>query len=384
MIKVAHVLANLDRGGIETWLKDVVLAYDKKKFQLDFVLMNPKPGAYDEIVRKEGSKLNIISLKDGLLTFSWNLFRLFKREKYDVVHAHPHFFCGYICFIAFLAGTPCRISHSHNDTSRAEAGASPKRKCYLAVQGILIRLFSTRKIACSKEAGFALFGKSSFKLLYCAVNFDRFLKTEDESMREQLLKQFRLPADAVCIGHVGRFAKQKNHTFLIDIFKDVSKKIPNAYLLLVGEGPLQEEIKAKARRLNLKNILFLGGRDDVGVLMKNLFDIFLFPSLYEGLPVVLLEAQIAGVKCIISDVISQEVILIPGNTVRLLLDDSPQTWASALCEMLNHPSSLSYEDLVRIANHSPFSIHYSARRLEEIYAGNIKTDRFIESLNDYR
>jgi glycosyltransferase involved in cell wall biosynthesis len=148
----------------------------------------------------------------------------------------------------------------------------------------------------------------------------------------------------------------------------VSKKIPKAYLLLVGEGPLQEEIKAKAESLNLKSILFLGGRDDMDVLMKNLFDIFLFPSLYEGLGNVLLEAQISGLKCLISDVIPKEAVLIPENVVRLSLDDSPQVWADALCDMLDHPGNLSHADLAEIANQSPFSIRYSVRRLEEIYS----------------
>jgi glycosyltransferase involved in cell wall biosynthesis len=370
MIKVAQVLASLDRGGIETWLKDVTLVYDKEKFHIDFVLMRPKAGAYDDIVRKEGSKLNRVSLGDGLWKFSWNLFRLFKHEKYDTVHAHSHFFCGWICFIAFLAGIPCRIAHSHNDTLRIEAGASLKRKCYLAIQSILIRLFSTRRLACSKEAGLALFKKQPFDILHCGVNFDRFLKAGSENMREQLLKLFNLPSDAVCIGHVGRFAEQKNHTFLIDIFEDVSKKMPEAYLLLVGVGPLQEEIRDKVERLNLKNVRFLDGRDDVDVLMKNLFDIFLFPSLHEGLGIVLLEAQIAGIKCIISDVIPEEVDLIPGNIVRLSLHDSPRTWADAVCGILNHAGNPDYEDIAKAAKRSPFSIHYSARRLEEVYAKN--------------
>jgi hypothetical protein len=171
MIKIAQVLASLNRGGIETWLKDVVLTYDKERFCIDFVLTNPEPGAYDDIVQKEGSRLNIVPLKDGLWTFSWNLYRLFRRERYDVVHAHPHFFCGWICFIAFLAGVRCRISHSHNDTRQVEGGASLKRKCYLTIQGFLIRLFSTKRIACSKEAGLALFKKKSFDILHYGVNF---------------------------------------------------------------------------------------------------------------------------------------------------------------------------------------------------------------------
>jgi glycosyltransferase involved in cell wall biosynthesis len=332
--------------------------------------MNPGPGAYDDTVRKEGSKLNTVSLKDGLWKFSWKLYRLFKHERYDVVHAHPHFFCGYICFIAFLAGIPCRISHSHNDTSRLNDNVPLKRKCYLAIQQIFINLFSNRKIACSEEAGLSLFKKKPFEILHYGVNFDRFLTKGDKNIREQLFGLFNLPSDAVCIGHVGRFAEQKNHTFLIDIFSEVTKNIPSAYLFLVGEGLLQDEIRAKAERLNLRNVIFVGGRDDVDVLMKNLFDIFIFPSLYEGLGIVLLEAQIAGVKCIISDVIPQEVILVSENVVRLSLHDSPRTWGDAVWKMLNNRSNLNYKDIINMANRSPFSIHYSVRKLEETYAGN--------------
>jgi glycosyltransferase EpsF len=366
MIKVAQVLARLDRGGIESRLKEIILAYDKENFHIDFVLTNPKAGVYDEIMREEGAKLNIVPLEEGIWRFSWKLFRLFKQEKYDVVHARPYFFCGWICFIAFLTRVPIRISHSH--TSRVYKNVSLKRKGYLAIQRILIRLFSTRKLACSKKAGRALFGKMSFEIFPNGINFDKFLKKGNENRRESLLDLFNLPKDAVCIGHVGRFVEAKNHFFLIDIFKEVSEKIPDAYLLLVGDGPLQEEIRAKAEGLNLRNILFLGARDDVDILMKNLFDIFIFPSLYEGLPGVLLEAQAAGLKCLISDVISRETILVAGNVERCSLQEPALTWAEKSCKMLSGRENLGDEEIAKIVKSSPFNIHYSVRVLEEVYA----------------
>jgi glycosyltransferase involved in cell wall biosynthesis len=365
MIKVAQVLACLDRGGIETVLKEIVIAYDKENFHVDFILMKSKAGAYDEIVREAGSKLNIVPLEKSIWKFSWNLFRLFKQEKYDVIHANLYFFCGWICFIAFLARIPVRVSHSH--TSRVYKNASLKRKAYLTIQRILIRLFSTRKLACSKEAGQALFGKIPFEIFPNGINFDKFLKKGNENRRESLLDLFNLPKDAVCIGHVGRFADAKNHTFLIDIFKEVSEKIPDAYLLLVGDGPLQEETRAKVERLNLRNVLFLGVRDDVDVLMKNLFDIFIFPSLYEGLPGVLLEAQAAGLKCLISDVISRETILVAGNVERCSLQEPALTWAERSCKMFSSRENLGDKEIEKIVNSSPFNIHYSVRVLEEIY-----------------
>ena len=367
MIKVAHVVGRLDRGGVETWLKDVILHSNKEKFRMDFILTKSGEGAYDNIVLKEGSKLNNIPLSQGILNFSWNLYKLFRKEKYNVVHTHLHFFSGYICLIAFMAGIRCRISHSHNDTFNIQKNSSFQRKVYYRIQRLLINLFSNKKIACSKDAGYALFRNNTYKIIYCGIDFVKFIGKKNIIEKKKILSQYNIPSDAIVIGHVGRFNYQKNHSFLIDIFYEITRIIPDSYLFLIGEGNLKQEIELKVSKLNLNNVLFLRGRDDVDFFMRDVFDIFLFPSLFEGLGIVLLEAQAAGLKCLISNTIPQEVIFVNENIKSLSLSDSPQKWAKTLLEMLEDGNELKYDWFAEKLNNSLFNIKSSVASLENLY-----------------
>lgn len=367
-IKVVQVLTSLNRGGIETWLKDVVKFYDKERFQIDFILTGTEGGAYAPIVEKEESIINIVPLSKGILRFGIDFYKTLKREKYDVIHAHPHFFCGYLCFIAFLAGVPLRISHSHNDTSVVDSQGGFFRKLYLYVQSSLLSLFSNKRLACSNVAGKALFGNKPFELIYCGIDFSRFNKEDaNKQIRRELRQQLNIPPDGICVGHVGRFNEQKNHEFLIDIFKEINIEKPNTYLLLVGIGPLTEKIKHKISSDNINNVLFLGGRDDVNILMKNLFDVFLFPSLYEGLPLTILEAQASGLKCLISDTISAETIIVKKNVATLPLSKGAYEWAKILCDMIDDDFLLDNAYIKKQMEQSPFSIQKSVFCLEKIY-----------------
>jgi glycosyltransferase involved in cell wall biosynthesis len=367
MIKVVQFMQNLGIGGIESWLKDVVLHYDKEQFQIDFILTSNTPNNLEYTTKAAGSILHIITLRKGILSFSWNLYALLKIERYNVIHSHVHYFSGLVCFIAFLAGVPLRISHSHLDTSQEDRKAPLIRKLYLILQGVLMNLFSNKKLACSEVAGNALFGKKKFEIVYCGVDFARFIKKEP-SIKNLLLSELNLPEKAIIIGHVGRIAEAKNHQFLIDIFNILSNKIPDIYLVLIGHGHLFNDIEKKVKDLSLEKVIFLGSRNDVDIFMKNLFDIFVFPSLYEGLPLALLEAQAAGLKCLISDTISEETILIHEHIIRLSLNDSAIVWADAVCELLSTPDKIRYTDVIDRITKSQFSIEYSVSKLEKIYS----------------
>lgn len=367
MIKVVQILGSLDRGGIETWLKDVILNYDKNNFQIDFILLKDKEGAYDNIVEKEGSTLHKIPLNLGIFKFSYLLYKKLKSEKYDVVHAHPHYFCGYICLIAKLAGVPLRIAHSHNDTFSLDKNASLIRKTYNIIQRFFLNIFCNKKIGCSVPAGKALFDTAPFDIVYCGIDFSRFYKKDkDREYRENFLKKYNIPENAICIGHVGRFSGQKNHSFLIDIFNEIKRKSSNYYLLLVGEGSLEETIKEKCSNLELKNVIFLGVRDDVDLLMNNIFDIFIFPSLYEGLGIVLLEAQAAGLKCIVSDTVPKEVSIFEDQITFLSIKKSPDIWAKKVLELEKGRGETN--NIQEILAQSPFNIHMSIKHLENTYS----------------
>jgi len=367
MIKVVQVLGRLDRGGIETWLKDVIVNYDKNKFHIDFILMKEGNGAYDDIVKQYGSMLHIIPLSLGLFRFGLCLYKKLRSEKYDVVHAHPHFFCGFVCMIAFFARVQCRISHSHSDTLNTQRKSSILKKIYYELQRVLISLFSTRKIACSDDAGYALFRNKRYEIIYCGVDFGKFREKKNLIVRENILSQYQISPDAIVIGHVGRYSYPKNHTFLIDIFSEIVKQVPNSYLFLIGEGELKKNIELKVEKLHLDNVVFLGGRDDVNLFMKHIFDIFLFPSLYEGLGLVLLEAQAAGLRCLISDTIPREVNLINESVCEYPLDKNSKEWANELIKLLNSRKNISDENISSILEKSPFSINYSINSLQNLY-----------------
>lgn len=370
-IKIVQVLASLNKGGIETWLKDVITFYDKEHYQIDFILMQER-GDYASLVENKGSHIHVIKLKEGIFTFTKDLYKVLRREKYDVVHAHPYFFSGYISLISFFARVPLRISHSHNDHSQINTKSNTRRKIYINTQRFLLKLFSNKKIAASVDAGKSLFKNESFEVLYCGIDFSKFImyNNNNNGNRQSIINQLNIPDDAICIGHVGRFVEQKNHQFLIDIFKEVNTIIPNSYLLLVGVGKLKSKIKSKVISNKVNNVIFLGLRDDVDALMKYVFDVFLFPSLHEGLGIVLVEAQAANLPCVISDSIPKEAVIVQDLVSVLPLNFSPQKWANSVVEAIKKGGDVANKrkEYTQIVENSPFDILYSVKSLEKIYS----------------
>lgn len=367
-IRVGHLLAKLNTGGIETWLKDVVCNYDKQKFQMDFILTTPGEGFYDEIIKKNESHIYIIDISHKL-KFYYNFYNFLKKEKFDIIHSHLHFFSGITLLIAYLAGVKIRISHSHNDTSGLQNRISLK-SLYFALMSKLITIFSTKKLACSIDAGKSLFGNSNFDLYFCGVDLEKFKKISENysDFNTKFRKDFGIPNNAKIIGHVGRFEKQKNHHFILKIFKEVVKKDPDCYLVLIGDGRLIHEIKELSVSLGIDNkIIFLGMRNDVENFMKYVFNLLLFPSLYEGLGLILIEAQASGLKCIISDVIPQEATVIQSCVEKISLNQDAETWSNVILKSFNTNKKLSYTEINSVIDNCPFSINFSVIELQKIY-----------------
>lgn len=337
---------------------------------MDFLKFGEEESAYDHIVAGQGAGIKTAPLNSGIWNFTRKLYSLLRSERYDVIHAHTHFISGYILLVAFFAGVKCRICHSHLDTLELEKEEKFLRKVYIKTQKFLIRLFSTHRIACSDPAGKALFGRKTFDVLYCGIDFTKFRMNSDKDKRKNMLAAMGLPGDGCFIGHVGRFEEQKNHRFIIKTFRELNKKNPGAYLLLIGDGSIMEEIKDLVDRENINNVVFLGGRDDVDSLMRNVFDVFFFPSLYEGLGIVLLEAQAVGLKCLISDTIPKEVVVVGENIHCMGLDEPAEVWADKLQELCNEGRA-SGDDagISSRMDESPFSIFKSVDYLEKLYSG---------------
>ncbi|NOU97326.1 glycosyltransferase [Paenibacillus sp. LMG 31456] len=303
-IRILHVVVNMNRGGAETLLMNLYRNMDRSKVQFDFLTC--KEGVFDaEILEMGGVVHRIPYIMDiGHFGYINALDQFFiMNPKYKVVHSHMDKMSGWVLRSAKKAGIPIRIAHSHNTSSEGNAAA----KAYKWFAGKLILPSATHLLACSNSAAKWLFADKAdaVRVLKNGIECDRF--TFSSNIRKQIRKELHLPRNSLVLGHVGRFAPQKNHTFLIDVFAKLNKDKPDSVLVLVGDGPLRISMEKKVAELNLSDkVKFLGIRSDISRLLQA-FDVFVFPSVHEGLPVTLIEAQGAGLPCVISDVISQEV-----------------------------------------------------------------------------
>lgn len=305
---VAQIMGKWVGGGVESVIMNYYRHLDHSKIQFDFICDEDSTRIpYDEI-KKLGGRVFLIPKYQKLLKYLKALEKLFKENQYRIVHSNINTLSVFPLYAAKKAGVPIRISHSHSTSNPKEW----KRNLIKNILRPFSKRYATDYFACSELAGRYLFGNKAFdcgevKIIHNAIDVDKF--KFDEAARKKLRQEFGIKDSTVVIGHVGRFVQQKNHTFLVDVFKEYHKKNPDSKLLLVGSGPLEDEIKKKVERLDLEDsVLFLGQRDDINKLYS-VMDVFCLPSLYEGLPVVGIEAQATGLPTIFSNRISKEVIV---------------------------------------------------------------------------
>ncbi|MGF1936149.1 MAG: glycosyltransferase family 1 protein [Nostoc sp. ChiQUE02] len=367
-IRVLHVVAGMNRGGIETWLMYILRHIDRDRFQMDFLVNTAQPSAYDEEIRTLGSKVIPCPHPSQPWLYTLNFKRILREYgPYDIVHSHVHHFSGYILRLAQQTGVPIRIAHSHVDSFLLEAKAGWSRRLYLSLMERWIALYATEGLACSRKAGEALFGLSDppWRVLDCGADLKPFQAVVDPVT---VRAEFGIPKDALVIGHVGRFEQPKNHQFLVDIFAEVAKREPKMYLLLVGNGSLRPDIERKIMQMGLTDRVILAGvRPDVPRLMLGAMDIFLFPSLYEGLGLVLIEAQTAGLPCVFSDVVPEEADVVKPLVRRMSLSEPASAWAEAILAASKTGSGMSQRKAFEIIEQSSFNIHNNVETLEKIY-----------------
>jgi glycosyltransferase involved in cell wall biosynthesis len=361
----------MNRGGVETWLMHLLRHIDRSAFEMDFVVHAAEPGIYDDEIRSLGSRVVHCPHPSHPLRYGKNLYRILRRYgPYDVVHSHVHHYSGYTLRLAALAGIPIRIAHSHNDTVEQEAKAGAGRRLYLTVMERWIRRYATVRLACSARAGRALVsrdaaGQAPWETLYYGIDMAPF---EPTAGGRDVRAELKIDPQAFVVGHVGRFDPQKNHNFLIDIAAELSRHDPKMCLLLIGDGPLRAAVQRRVKDAGLADhVVFAGVRTDVPRLMKDAMDAFLFPSLYEGLGLVLVEAQAAGLPCVCSDVVPEEADVVPALITRLPLSEPALVWADTLLAARAAPHcmsrALAYEQTMR----SPFNIRSAVKRMESVY-----------------
>lgn len=357
MVRILNVIGGVGYGGAETFLMNIYRRLDKKKYQFDFLICEkPSKDSYQQEIEQMGGRIYIVPPKsEGFFKNMSAIYYIVKKGQYKIVWRHTHnMFKALDLLAAKMAGAQHMILHSHNTN-----GSGTEQ-----VLGKLCKPFSrfyvTERFACGIEAGRCLFGKQSFQIIHNGVDSARF--SYNQETRNAYREKFGFYENKLVVGHVGRFVKEKNHIFLLDIFRAVLEKQPDAGLVLAGTGNLQSEIERKAEQLRIRDkVYFLGARNDVAELMQ-MMDVFLMPSLWEGLPVVLIEAQAADLPCLAADSIDSSVKILSDFSF-CSLADTPEMWADRLLALYRRERKSRIQEMIA----ADYDSEKIVRRLEEIF-----------------
>lgn len=342
---------------------------NREAFQIDIAVHTTAPGAYDEEIRALGSRIFPCIEPSRPRTYARNLTQVLQEHgPYDIVHSHVHHYSGFILHIAYASGVEGRVVHSHKGRSPASAINIPRR-VYLNFAKRLIDRYATGGLAVSRSAAEDLFGANwesdaRWRILRLGIDLSPFRESVD---RAKIRAELGIPENAYVVGHVGRFSAEKNHSFLVDIAAEVARRKENTWLLLVGDGPLRSRIEKQVATVKMRSrTLFAGTRNDTARLMEAI-DVLVFPSLYEGLPLALVEAQAAGVPCVVSDVIGPEVDVLPSLVHRVSLRKPASLWADQAIAAQESSQRISRKEALAAAESGPLNIANSIKDLERFY-----------------
>lgn len=362
MQRVFQLGYNLNLAGTETVFMNWYRYADRSKVQFDFGVLHEFNTPHAEEIRRLGGRILIVPRGNGVINRLKFLVRLYNTLRqngpYAAFQSHDHWLGGLSCMAAWAAGVPRRVTISHFDDGAKKVPllAYPKR----TLARLFIRLFSTSRLAVSQEAGLTLYGKHlSFATIHNGIDLGKF--AYNPALRAEMRRKLGVE-DKVVIGHIGRFTEQKNHPFLVRIFDAIYKQNPQAVLILIGVGPDEENIRAQVRHLGLQDAVRFEGLATNVPAYYQAFDAFLFPSLFEGVGIVALEAQTSGLPCFISDVTPREAFVC--NATALSLNESPKVWADAVLGTLAHYRRKDETDAMRRAG---FDARDTAKQIEKEY-----------------
>ena len=325
MKRVVHIVGAMAPGGFENFIMNIYRKMDRSQIQFDFIVHKKKDNAYDEEIESLGGRLFYVTRKSqNPIKNFLEIRKVIKDNHYEIVCRHSDSAFTVVDLLAAkLGGAKKIIMHSHSTTT----GNVKIHKFFRT----WMSLVPTHRFACSKAAGEWMFGKREFTFVPNAIDTTEYLY--DEKMRLEMRKEWNVEEKNV-YGHVGNFVYAKNHLFLLDVFKQITLKDDNAVLFLVGEGELREEIEAKIKELELQDKVILTGRRKDVIRFLQMFDLFLFPSVYEGLPVSMVEAQCSGLSCLMSDSITDEILL-TDCVKQMSLKEACGIWAKTAMEMVD-------------------------------------------------
>lgn len=315
----------------------------KKGIQFDFVCMYPTLAYQEEIAALGGKIYYVSNVKKRPGKYKKELMEILKTNFYQIVYVNMLSAANVVPLqVAYEMRIPRIIAHSHNTMAPGMIRNVMHKRNLTAV-----RKYATDYWACGKEAAVWLFGSEGSRqavIIPNAIEVEKFLFCQET--RKRVRKGLDIGDDMLVIGHVGRMEEQKNHSFLLEIFASVHLKKKDSVLLLIGDGKLKEEIQEKARQLGIsQQVLFLGRRNDVPDLLSAM-DVFVFPSLYEGLSVTAVEAQCAGLPCVVSTGLTEDTAIMD-TFQRISLEEKPDIWAEQILEYGKNLHNTADNDKIR-------------------------------------
>lgn len=372
MKRVLHVVSCLERGGTEAFIMNHYRMLDRTQYQFDFLVFHKKEYPYLEEIKSLGGRVffcappargNIMGSIKEMVTCMKEM------GPFCAVHSHINVENAWVMFAAALAGVRVRVSHSH-DTKGLEGNIPTS--IYRHVQCLLIKLFATKYAACGAAAGCYLYGESLFKkngiVIHNGIDVDRFLSVPEHEL-VCLKAEFSMPEKSGPIfGNITRFEDKKNQMFAVEVFQQIVNQYPNAIFLLGGpDGGKLDQVKQKVSDLGLsKSVRFVGERKDIPACLK-LIDVYLFPSLYEGLPLALLEAQAAGCFCVASANVSPEADMGIGQVVFFDLRESPKQWSESIQKAITEHIPPASAEIRNAFQKRGYDIRLSADNLISVY-----------------
>ena len=364
-VHIAQIMGKWIGGGVESVIMNYYENIDRTKFQFDFICDDDSTNIPYEKIEKLGGKVILVPPYQKVFKYIKTLKKIFKENNYKIVHSNINTLSVFPLYAAKKAGVPVRIAHSHSTSNKKEWKKN-------AVKNVL-RPFSKKNanvyFACSELAARYLFGNKTFEegkvtIINNAINLEKF--KFNQGKREKLRKELKIKDDEFVVGHIGRFVSQKNHTFLIDIFNELRKENNKAVLLLIGQGPLQDQIKEKVRELGIEDSVRFAGQVDNASDYYNAMDVFVLPSLYEGLGMVLIEAQVNELPCIASTEVPKEASV--SNQVEFIsLKEVVKKWVDDILEKNRKDCKFAYKEA-----YEKYDIRKECQKLQDEYKRKIK------------
>ncbi len=358
-VRVLHVITELASGGGEMFIMNMYRNIDRSKVQFDFLLRGEHNYYKNELEQMGSHVYYTASFPGHMIRNYFQVKKILKANKYDIIHVHANALYYMTAILeAKRQGVRCRIMHSHSSSTY-----KPRMVFIHSFFKNRIHKIATHCFCCSEEAGNWMFG-NNFKIINNAIDLKGFQFNEE--LRQIVRQELNIPEDAFVIGHVGRFYDVKNHLFLVEIFKNIVKRKDKSILVMVGEGELRPSVEEQVGLYGLnEKVMFTGMRKDVNRLY-NAFDLFVLPSLFEGLPIVTIEAQANGLPVFCSDVVSKDINITPCMHF-LSLSLGAEKWADEILQV-----DLKRINTTQYLINARFDIREEAKRLQDFYLAQVQ------------